>query len=369
MSEPTQDEVVNMIRSKFMVADVLKGMYSIEFRVVDSDCTEMFADLARTLESSRYICRLVEQKGGRYIIVQRFPAEKRNRLMNSAWTPRILFVAVCTFVMIDGYYLTVRTNNLVDLGDPLQMAVWYTMALLGILGTHEVGHLVAAKAHRLKTTWPFFIPGIPSLPSLPIIGIPTFGAFIRSSGLTINRKILFDVAIAGPIAGAVVAIAVVIIGAWTAPVLDERTADAMTARGIMSEFQLGESILLYGALELFGKGGTGTVVLTPILWASWIGFLITFLNLLPAWQLDGGHMARTILNPRVHQYVTYASIGVLVLLNHWLMASLILVLSITIPSATPLDNVSPLPKNRKIAYIGVVALAAVCAPLPVWIMP
>ena len=76
MSEPTQDEIVDMICSRFMVADVLKGTYSIEFRVVDSDCTERFADLARTLEGSRYICRLVKQEGGRYIIVQRFPAEK-----------------------------------------------------------------------------------------------------------------------------------------------------------------------------------------------------------------------------------------------------------------------------------------------------
>ena len=201
--------------------------------------------------------------------------------MNSAWTPRILFAVVCAFVMIDGYHQTAEANNIVNLGDPLRMAVWYTIALLGILGTHEAGHLVAAKVHRLKTTWPFFIPG------LPIIGIPTFGAFIRSSGLTINRKILFDVAIAGPIAGAVVAIAVAIIGAWTAPVLDEQTANVMLARDMISEFQFGESILLYGALELFGKGGPGTVWLTPILWASWIGFLITFLNLLPAWQLDG----------------------------------------------------------------------------------
>lgn len=363
MSEPTQDEIVDMICSRFMVADVLKGTYSIEFRVVDSDCTERFADLARTLEGSRYICRLVKQEGGRYIIVQRFPAEKRSRLMNSAWTPRILFAVVCAFVMIDGYHQTAEANNIVNLGDPLRMAVWYTIALLGILGTHEAGHLVAAKVHRLKTTWPFFIPG------LPIIGIPTFGAFIRSSGLTINRKILFDVAIAGPIAGAVVAIAVAIIGAWTAPVLDEQTANVMLARDMISEFQFGESILLYGALELFGKGGPGTVWLTPILWASWIGFLITFLNLLPAWQLDGGHMARTLLGPRIHQYATYASMGVLVLLNYWVMALLILVLSIRNPSATPLDDVSPLPKNRKIAYIGVVALAVVCAPLPAWIMP
>ena len=74
--------------------------------------------------------------------------------------------------------------HIIEIGDPFQMAIVYTLALLGILGTHELGHIVAAKAHRLKTSWPYFIPG------LPVVGIPTFGAFIQSKGLTINRKYL-----------------------------------------------------------------------------------------------------------------------------------------------------------------------------------
>ena len=81
------------------------------------------------------------------------------------------------------------------------------MSLLGILGIHELGHIVAAKM-QIKTTWPYFIPG------LPVIGIPTFGAFIQSRGLTINREILFDVAIAGPIAGLVIAVIVSIYGIY-----------------------------------------------------------------------------------------------------------------------------------------------------------
>ena len=67
---------------------------------------------------------------------------------------------------------------------------------------------------KSKTTWPYFIPGI------PIYGIPTFGAFIQSRSLTVNRDILFDIAIAGPIAGLAVAVIVVIFGAWTSPVID-----------------------------------------------------------------------------------------------------------------------------------------------------
>lgn len=363
MSEITREQVEAMVRSKFFVADSQMDMYSQEFRILDSDCTDRFADLARILEGGKYVCRLLERDGDRYIVIQKFTPRKPGRILGSSITPRVLFVVVCAFVMIDGYYRTVQTNQITYIGDPIQMAIIYTIALLGILGIHEIGHLVAAKIHRLKTTWPFFIPG------LPIIGIPTFGAFIQSGGLTINRKILFDVAVSGPLAGAVVAVIVVVIGAWTAPVIDEETADILESQGILSEFQFGESILMYGSLELFGKSSSGVVILTPILWASWIGFLITFLNLLPAWQLDGGHMARTILGKSAHQYATYASIVVLVLLNFWLMAMLILVFSWRNLAATPLDDVSPLPSNRKMVYLGVVGLAIVCAPIPAGILP
>src|SRR3972149_1007728 len=93
----------------------------------------------------------------------------------------------------------------------LDIAVIYTISWLGILGIHESGHLIAARLHKLKTSWPYFIPGI------PIYGIPTFGAVITSRGLTVNRHILYDVAIAGRIAGLAIAIIVSMYGAYTAP--------------------------------------------------------------------------------------------------------------------------------------------------------
>jgi len=261
--------------------------------------------------------------------------------------------------MIDGYYRTSGTNAIVEIGDPFQMAIVYTLALLGILGTHELGHIIAAKMHRLKTSWPYFIPG------LPVIGIPTFGAFIQSKGLTINRRILFDVAIAGPIAGLVITMIVSLYGAYTAPILDQEIAEGLFADQILVEWEQGEPLLMTASLAVFGKGGPGhEVIMTPVMFAAWIGFLITFLNLLPAWQLDGGHMARTLLGQKIHRYATYGSMLVLVLLNYWLMAILILVMSTKNPSATPLDDISPLTRNRKIAYIGIIALAFLCAPLP-----
>jgi len=359
MEEYSQEEIISFVKSTFEVNDFIKTEFSLEFRIEDLEFKLKFVDLARKLENMSYVCKLEERNNEKFITIQKFTRKKQRKWLNTAWTPRILFVIVISFVMIDGYYRTSGTNSIVEIGNPLEMAGIYTLSLLGILGIHELGHIIASKAHKLETTWPYFIPG------LPIIGIPTFGAFIQARGLTINREILFDVAIAGPIAGLVIAIIVSMYGAYTAPVLDQEIAAELFAESKLIEWEMGEPLLMTASLAMFGKGGDGhQVIMTPIMFAAWIGFLITFLNLLPAWQLDGGHMARTLLSPKMHRYATYGSMAVLVLLNYWLMAILILVMSARSPSASPLDDVSPLSRNRKFSYIGIIVLAILCAPLP-----
>ena len=359
MEENAQEGIISLVNSIFEVSDFTKAEFSLEFKIEDLEFKSKFVDLARKLENMSYVCKLQEINGAKVIIIQKFAVKKQRKWLSNTWTPRILFVIVISFVMIDGYYRTSGTNSIVEIGDPLEIAGIYTLSLLGILGVHELGHIVAAKAHKLKTTWPYFIPG------LPILGIPTFGAFIQSKGLTINREILFDVAIAGPIAGLVIAVIVSIYGAYTAPVIEQAVAAELFAESRLMEWGMGEPLLMSASLAMFGKGGAGyQVIMTPIMFAAWIGFLITFLNLLPAWQLDGGHMARTLLGQKMHRYATYGSMAILVLLNYWLMAILILIMSSRSPSASPLDDISPLSRNRKFAYIGIVVLAVLCAPLP-----
>ncbi len=364
MSDSSQEEIISLVNSLFEVNQFTKTLYSLEFKIDDLDFKSKFEDLAWRLEDMSYMCKLEKMDDGKYLIIQKFTPKKQRKWLSASWTPRILFAIVVIFVMIDGFVRTENANSILEIGNPLEMAGIYTLALLGILGIHESGHLIAAKVHRLKTTWPYFIPG------LPIIGIPTFGAFIQSKGLTINREILFDVAIAGPIAGLIIAVIVSMFAAYTAPVLEVDVAQGLYEDSRLIKWDLGEPLLMTASLALFGKGGEGhEVLMTPLLFAAWIGFLITFLNLLPAWQLDGGHMARTLLGPKLHRYATYGSMAILVLLDFWLMAILILVLSSRNPSANPLDDISPLTKNRKLAYVGVIVLAILCAPLPSGLLP
>lgn len=364
VSEPTQEEVMLVVSSIFDVSAMGRTLDTLHFKIEDDEFKSKFVTLAQKLERRDLVCKLEELKDGKYIIVRRFPERKKSWWRSSSWTPRILFAVVVVFVMIDGYFRTENANVILDIGDPLEMAGVYTLALLGILGIHESGHLVAARFHKLRTTWPYFIPGIPAIGMLP-----TFGAFIQSRGLTINREILYDVAIAGPIAGLVIAIIVTVFAAYTAPVIDSEIIEQLPEETRLVDWGLGEPLLMTATLAMFGKGDDGQVVLmTPLLFAAWVGFLITFLNLLPAWQLDGGHMARTLIGEKWHRYATFASMGVLVLLGYWVMAMLILLLSSRSPGAQPLDDISPLPKNRKLMYAVVVVLAVLCAPLPVGVL-
>ena len=359
MDEFVQEKIKEVVYSLFEVDKFTKTDYTLEFRIIDKEFKSKFADLARILEDKNYVCRLEEIENERFVLIQKF-TQKKQWWLNSTWVPRILFIVVISTVMIDGFFMSQKLNRTIDLGDPFEMAIIYTISLLGILGVHELGHMIAAKWHRLKTTWPFFIPGIPTFTIFP-----TFGAFIQSKGLTINRQILFDVAIAGPIAGLVIAIIVVFYGAYTAPVLETEFIEQMYNEKNLSEFPFGEPLLFSWALSVFGKGTTdGIVILTPILWAAWIGFFITFLNLMPAWQLDGGHMARTVLGPKWHKYSTYASFIILAIIGFGFPALLFYLLSRRYLSAEPLDDISPLSKNRKYAYIGILILIILCVPIP-----
>ena len=362
MDDPTTDDVISIVNSMFNVSKFTRETYSLEFKIEDQDFKSKFELLARRLQDLEYIGKIERVENENYIIIQKFPSKKKRKWLSSPWIPRILFVVVVVFVLTDGYFRTMSVNGIpnINIGKPEEMAVIYTVSLLGILGIHELGHMIAAKIHGLKTTWPYFIPGI------PVFGfLPTFGALIIPKGPMINRKILFDVAIAGPIAGLVIAIIVSLYGAYSAPAIDPAVALQLHEQNNLIEFSFGEPLFLKGSLSLFGKGGPeNEVILTPVLWASWIGFFITFLNLMPAWQLDGGHMARTFFGIKWHRYSTYGSLVVLALIGFEFAAIMIYFLSRRGLSANPLDDMSPISKNRKLAYLGIIALAVLCIPIP-----
>mgnify|MGYP006114811543 FL=1 len=357
MIEYTQEDIKRLVLSFFNVNEIEISLSKMKFYINDKNFKTKFVEITQKLDESNLFCTLEKKSNNTILIISKLAPEKKRKWLSKTWIPRILFVVTVCFVLIDGFYRTVGVNRLAEIGDPFAVAVLYAWALIGILGVHEAGHLIAAKWHKIKTTWPYFIPGV------PVYGIPTFGAFIQSRGLTVNRDILFDIAIAGPIAGLVIAVIVAVFGVYTSPVIDNELAEQLF--GTSQLMEMNENIIMKIIIILFDKDGDNIqLVMSPIMFAAWLGFLITFLNLLPAWQLDGGHLARVIFGKKWHKIATYASMGVLVLLNYWMMAILILILSSRSKDTQPLDDVSPLSLNRKIMYIGVIILAILCAPLP-----
>lgn len=158
----------------------------------------------------------------------------------------------------------------------LKSGLPFSLSLLGILITHEMGHYVFARKHNVDVSLPLFIP-------LPI-GIGTLGAVIRMKGTLNSRNALADIGAAGPLAGLIVAIPILIYGIHLSLV-------APLSPGLLE----GNSIL-YILLKFLVKGailpGNGLDVhLHPVAWAGWVGLLVTMINLLPIGQLDGGHIA------------------------------------------------------------------------------
>ena len=300
------------------------------------------------------IVRLESDSGRIFLLISRFVPPKSRR----SWIPRALFAATIVTVMIDGYYRAISTNSIVKGDDPIYIAVLYTISLLGILGIHELGHMIASKIHKLKISWPYFIPGI------PILGfIPTFGALIMSRGLIVNRNMLFDIGISGPIAGLIVAVIVSTYGASISPMVPTSQAHELLEKSGLME--LHSSILMDTTISLVGKHVPNQeLVMSPVLLAAWFGFLITFLNLLPAWQLDGGHIARATFGVKWHKILTYASIGILASTGYYIMALFVLMFSLRSQDVKPLDDISPLSKKRKRMFALVIVLAFLCAPLP-----
>lgn len=358
MSEPTQEEVVSLVSSVFEVKSFNQNIDALQFEIEQEGFKPKFVKLVQNLESKNLVARLEKFEGRVFLLVGRFHPPKLKR----TWIPRVLFAATIAVVMIDGYYRTEQANSIIHIGEPLEIAILYTASLIGILGIHELGHIIASKWHKLKTSWPYFIPGI------PVVGIPTFGALIMSRSFMVNRDTLFDVGISGPIAGLIVAIIVSTYGAYLSPLISDEQAQPLFSKSELVEIH--PSIIMSGTVVIAGKAVQGAeLIMSPVLYAAWLGFLITFLNLLPAWQLDGGHIARATLGRKWHKITTYAGIGILAILGYWIMALFVLSFSMRNPDVRPLDDISPLSSKRKKLFILVMGLAVVCAPLPFSILP
>ncbi|MFW6045518.1 MAG: site-2 protease family protein, partial [Natronomonas sp.] len=178
------------------------------------------------------------------------------------------------------------------------LAGWpFTLAVLGVLGIHELGHYVLSRYHEVQASLPYFIP-VPTF-------IGTFGAVIKMEGRIPDRRALFDIGVAGPLAGLAAAIVVAVVGLHLDPV-------RVPARILRSEsavsFEIGYPPMLEFLAWATGQPLTYAdpgLVTNPVVFGAWIGLFVTFLNLIPVGQLDGGHIVRSMLGERAQTVAAF----------------------------------------------------------------
>lgn len=355
------------------------------------DSERAHRELSNAFKSQRMTVFFLEENGQH--VIQLMPSPPKPARSNP-WINLIFFALTVVSVIFTGIQYGLEGEMPATLEGWLGIVgsgVPYAIALLSILLAHEFGHYLAARHHKSEVTLPYFLP----LPA-PLSPFGTLGAFINLKESPRNKKVLFDIGVAGPLAGLVVAVPVLLIGLALSK-LDTLPAfvaagDAFSLEGnsilyLVSKFLIfrqwlpapetyaGLSPALYWLRYIFTGlptplGGTD-VFLHPVAWAGWAGLLVTSLNLVPAGQLDGGHILYALLGKRVRVLWPFI-VGGLALLGlfysgWWIWVFLILFMGRS--SAEPLDQITPLDTGRKlVALLAIVIFVLVFTPIPLRII-
>ncbi|MEA3408581.1 MAG: site-2 protease family protein [Chloroflexota bacterium] len=276
---------------------------------------------------------------------------------NRKWLPILLAVlTVLSMLFAYVFFWEIPDPSLSSVLRNLPKGIPFTVSLLSILVGHELGHYFMARHYGVTVTLPHLIP-------FPISPFGTMGAVIRMKSIPPNRRALLRIGAAGPIAGLVLAVPILILGLSLSPVAPLPREGGYIMEG---------SSLLYMLIKrlVFGRWIPSRgmdVMLHPVAFAGWAGLLVTSLNLIPAGQLDGGHVLYALIGDKA-RYANWVIIGLLVILGifwqGWLLwAALIFVFSRS--RVKPLDDVSPITgRDRAIAIVVLLLFVLIFMPLP-----
>ena len=247
-----------------------------------------------------------------------------------------------------------------------QYGVSFSACLLSILTAHEAGHYIACRLYKVDATLPYFIP----LP--PMIGpAGTLGAFIKIVSPMPSRRAVFDIGVAGPIAGFVTLIPILIFGLLTMRQVSPEEVEAAQNGLIFADPLLTQMLAKFFGVNL------SLGVFNPFRAAAWVGMLVTSLNLVPSGQLDGGHAVYAVFGERIHYWtgrIAFALMSVISLLGWFLYSSpsgflfaVLLAVMMRIQHPEPLDY-TPLNVTRKIVAVLTLVIFILCfVPFPIQI--
>ncbi len=346
------DRIRRIVSAQFPVYDTRVGPQSLILAVqVDPSRLEAkFDQLRRDLWAAGYIPILRRQQGEDFLEIVPKPRQRSRR----DWVNIALLAATVVTTTLAGalIWLTYVGGQTLQPTDFLNGALYFSIPVLTILGLHELAHYFMARRRKIDASLPYFIP----LPPPFLFG--TFGAFISIREPFPDKKALFDIGAAGPLAGFAASIPIALAGLYLSAhtVALPATYCGPTILGVSyGSLVIGPS-LFWEFLALFFPHSLLT--LHPLALAGWVGIFVTSINLLPAGQLDGGHVFRALFGDRI-RYVSYATVillfGLGLFYTGWLFFG-ILILLLGVRHPPPLNDVSPLDRRRYIVGALVVAV-------------
>jgi len=393
ITEHNLAELDALVRQFFKIEDITYGSpkqpFVVRYRglLITKDSPTGFDRIAEALQPHKLVPLIRNEDGNQVLLLMPEP-EAKGKL-----NPRlnvILFLLTLISVLVTGGLYSTQTDLPTRTWQAIAVLIkngWpFAVSLLAILGTHEFGHYFAGRKNGVKVTLPYFIP-------FPLSLFGTMGAFINMRSIPKNRRALFDLAVTGPMSGFVVSIIILFIG------LSLSTLNQIPLSiPVEGSYQLEGNSLLYLFMKFitFGKllpepqnisglpllvywvryfftglpfpWGATDVMLHPVAWAGWAGLLVTGINLIPAGQLDGGHIFYTLMGKQASDRAFPFIVGLLAVMGFfwngwWLWAALIFFLGRR--HAEPLDQITELDGKRKIlGFIALIVFVLVFIPVP-----
>ncbi len=378
-----KNEMVDTIIRRFMqVADTTYGTpqlgYAVRYRgrIYLEDTAAAYKQLEALLKPHEFTPLFRLEENQHVILLVKGVIQPKP---SNPWINLGLFILTIFSVIAAGGLSgsePLPTGFLPTLGAIFSRGWPFTVALLAILGAHEFGHYLVGRWHKVAVSLPYFIP-MP--PPFGIFG--TMGAFINMKSIPRNRRELLDIGVAGPLAGLVVAIPLLFYGLSLSnlDIIVQTTPPAMSILEGNSILYLFAKFAVFGQLlpapvdygsfspvlywiRYFFSGspipiGGLDVMLHPVAWAGWGGLLVTAVNLIPAGQLDGGHVINVLFGKKWSRRIYYVILVALALMGFlwsgwWLWAGIIFFIGRR--QAEPLDMITPLDAKRK--GLGILAL-------------
>jgi membrane-associated protease RseP (regulator of RpoE activity) len=389
MSLPENETLTSLVSRVFRIEDMTSGDSQRGFlmryrgQLLEQDSAELYDRLADSLKTHKVTPLFRNEQGGQVIyLVPAQPEPKQDKVSTNV----ILFVLTVFSVMLAG--VQVPAALCADIGQAILYMLgniltgWpFALSLLGILLAHELGHYFMSRYHKTPATLPFFLPLPP-----PLSPLGTLGAAIIMRAIPKNKRILFDIGVAGPIAGLVVAIPVLFLG------LSLSTVQPIVLSGCGISLEGNSLLYLFSKFVVFGQllpapvepqgisywvqyfftgrpiplGGLD-VFIHPVAFAGWAGILVTALNLIPVGTLDGGHVIYGLFGDKARKAFPFIIFLLIVLgffwSGWWMWAVLLFWLGRV--HAEPLDQITTLDASRRgLAVLMIIIFLLVFMPVP-----